>query len=285
MKKKIRTIASVSFIALAASLVVFAGCDTPIESAYNEQVVVGAFLYSNEPIDSIVLHRTTPFGSYYDDLDYAIDSAQVTVTVDGVPHTLLPAARKGRYYLPARELIVQGGKTYDLSITCPNNQTGGIHSLTATTTVPMPIYLSPQIDSFRGQSFTLDTNNLAAFAFIVTAGPVDNPSRRYLMSVTALDTNYGRIFPKGTGVDSLQVTRYSNIQTGPAIVLTSRYFRWYGPNLITFYAIDTNWTDYQRQLEGRGGTNYQPSLNHITGGVGVFASSARDTVSIFIKPK
>ena len=261
------------------------GCDNAIESAYNEQIVVNAFLYANGAIDSIVLHRTTPLGSYYDDLDYAVDSAQVTVTVDGVPHVLLRAPLKGRYYLPASDLILEGGKTYNLSITAPNYQTGGTHLLTATTTVPMPIHYSAIVDSLRGQTLILDTNNLALFVFLVTAGPVDNPNRKYLLSVTALDTNYGRIRLRREGLDSLQVTRYSEIQTGPAIALTSRFFNWYGPNLVTFYAIDTNWTDYQRQIEGRGGTNYQPSLNHIAGGIGVFASGARDTVSVFLKPK
>ena len=129
------------FSILLSITLAIAGCDTAIDTAYNEQIVVGAFLYANEPIDSIVLHRTTPFGSYYDDLDYAVDSAQVTVTVDGVPHVLQPGARKGRYFLPASELIVQGSKTYTLSISAPDYQTGGRHSLSGTTTVPMPIHL------------------------------------------------------------------------------------------------------------------------------------------------
>ncbi len=277
-----RSIRPIFYPLLAALL--FAGCDTAIETAYQEQIVVGAFLYENAPIDSIVLHRTTPFGAYYDDLDYAVEGAAVTVTVEGVQHHLLPAKLKGRYYLPASDLIVQGGKTYQLSITAPNSQTDGTHSISATTTVPMPIHYNPLVDSVRGQSFVLDTNNLGAFAFVVTAGPVDQPDRRYLLSVTALDTANGRIRQRG-GLDSVQTTRYTNIATGPAIAITSRLFNWYGPNLITFYAIDTNWTDYQRQITGQGGTAYQPSLNHISGGMGVFASAARDTVTIFIKPK
>ncbi|HWF44856.1 MAG TPA: DUF4249 family protein [Candidatus Kapabacteria bacterium] len=283
MKKKLNILLSVLCVASVTSLTLN-GCDTPIESAYNEQIVVGAFLFANEPIDSIVLHRTTPLGSYYDDLDYAADSAQVTITVDGVQHTLLPGMRKGRYYLPASELIVQGGKMYDLSVTCPNHQTGGVHTLTSTTIVPMPIHLSALADSARGQTFTLDTNQLASFAIPVTAGPVDDPNRRYLLSVTALDTNYGPIKHRD-GLDSSLVTRYSLIATGPTIVITPQLLGWYGPTLITFYAIDTNWTDYQRQIIGRGGTNYQPSLNHIVGGIGIFGSGARDTVSVFIKPK
>ena len=95
---------------LIALVGILAGCDNAIESAYKEQIVVGAFLYAGEQTGWIVLHRTTPFGSYFDDLDYAVDSATVTLTVDGVAHVLKPGDIKGRYYLPANELIVQGGK-------------------------------------------------------------------------------------------------------------------------------------------------------------------------------
>jgi hypothetical protein len=168
-----------------------------------------------------------------------------------------------------------------LTVTAPNWQTGGTHFATSTTTVPMPIHLDSLIESFRGQTIILDTNNLTNFAFLVTAGPVDEPNREYLISVTALDTTKGRIH---VGGDSSQATtRYSQISTGPQIAITSRFFTWYGPSLLTFYAIDTNFADYQRQLSG--GTDFQPSLNHINGGIGVFASAARDTVSFILKPK
>ncbi len=275
---------SVSIIISAMSMA-FVSCDSPIDTAYHEQIVVAAFLIEGQPIDSIVLHRTTPFGSYYDDLDYAVDSAHVTITVDGVPHTLLPAKLKGRYYLPASELILQGGKEYDLTIVAPNWQTGGTQTLSANTIVPMPIHYSPLADSVRGKTLILDTNNLSTFAFVVTAGPVDRPDRRYIMTATARDTSYGRIRQRRQGPDSLQVTRYSLVQTGPAIAVTSRLFNWYGPNTISFYAIDTNWNDYQRQLQNVGNTSYQPTLNHVQGGMGVFASGARDTVTVMILPK
>ena len=271
--------------ALIASIAL-SGCDEPILSNYQEQLVINSFLYANHPIDSIVLHRTTPFGDYYDDLDYAIDSATVIVTNNGVADTLLPGivgdpTLKGRYFLPASKFIVQGGQTYTLSVTAPNQQTDGTHYATSTTTVPMPIHLDSLVESFRGQTIVLDTTNLAQFAFLVTAGPIDEPSREYLMSVTALDTNDGRIHVGGDS--STETTRYSQISTGPEIAITSRFFIWYGPSLLTFYAIDTNFADYQRQLSGGG--DYVPTLNHINGGIGVFGSAAIDTVSFIIKPK
>jgi hypothetical protein len=260
---------------------IWAGCDQPIESQYSEQLVINTFLFANHPIDSIVLHRTTPFGDTFNDLDYAITGATVIVSNNSVADTLLPASLKGRYYLPASKLVVQGGQTYNLTVIAPDEQTGGTHFATAATTVPMPIHLASFADSIRGKTLTLDTNNLAAFAFLATAGPVDNPSREYLLSVTALDTNLGRIHVGGDS--AVETTRYSQISTGPAIAITSRFFVWYGPNLVTFYAIDTNFADYQRQLSG--GTDFQPSLNHINGGIGIFGSAAIDTVSFFVKPK
>ncbi|HEY3874878.1 MAG TPA: DUF4249 family protein [Candidatus Kapabacteria bacterium] len=268
----------IAFLAVIAAL---SGCDQPIQSAYQEQLDVSSFLFANEPIDSIVLHRTTPFGDYYDDLDYAVDSATVVVSHNGVADTLLPTALKGRYYLPANTMIVMGGETYTLSITAKNNQTGGTHLLTSSTTVPMPIHLDSLALSVRGQTIVLDTTNLSNFAFLISAGPIDKPDREYLLSITALDTTFGRIH--GGGDSSSETTRFSQVATGPNIAVTSRFFSWYGPNLLTFYAIDTNWSDYQRQIQQ--GIDYQPSLNHITGGIGVFASGARDTVSFFLKPK
>jgi len=275
---------TISILLIAVVGFLEAGCDQTIQSDYQEQIVVGAFLYAGAPIDSIVLHRTTPLSSYYDDTDYAVTGAQVTVTVDGVAHTLKPLAEKGRYYLPASELIVQGGKTYNLSIVAPNLQSGGVHNISATTTVPMPIHLSGLIDSIHGQTFTLDTNNLSNFAFLVTATTTDASDSRFILSVTALDTSFGRVHQGNLNADSSTFTRYSQQQTGPAVALTPNLIRWYGPNLMTIYAIDTNWWDYQRQVAGGGG-DYQPSLNHIVGAMGVFASGARDTVSVFIKPK
>ncbi len=269
-------------------IIALSGCDQPILSNYQEQLVVNSFIYANGGIDSVVLHRTTPFGDTFNDIDYAVTGATVIVTSNGVADTLLPGTAgdptlKGRYYLPQSKLIVQGGQTYNLSVTAPNLQSGGTHYATSSTTVPMPIHLEPLADSIRGQTLILDTNNLASFAFLLTAGPVDNPNREYLLSIVALDTTYGRIRTNGEGQDTTLTVRYSNIATGPEIAVTSRLLGWYGPNLLTFYAIDTNFADYQRQLTGGG--NFQPTLNHIIGGIGVFGSAAIDTVSFILKPK
>lgn len=259
------------------------GCDGAIDSLYQPQVVVTGYIYANGAIDSVILHTTAQFGTVVDDLSSAITGATVKIIVDNTVYTLLPGTRKGRYYLPASQLTVQGGKTYELRVLYQQD------SIEAFTTVPMPIHFTGLDDSIPPpRILILDTNNQAAFIHILTAGPVDSPDRRYQLQVTALDTTFGKIHAgsnAGPPLDSNSVTRFSFVQTGPILPLYSRLFGWWGPNKISFLAIDTNWVDLARQVQSGTADTYQPSLNHIIGGLGVWASAARDTTTVFLEPK
>ena len=130
----------------------------------------------------------------------------------------------------------------------------------------------------------LDTNDLSHFPFIITVTPVDEPNRKYLLSVQSLDTTKGRP-GLGDDRDSTSTIRYWFPQTGPKVAVFPLLFSYFGRNLITFRAIDTNWSDYERQSPPFNSLNYQPALNHIVGGMGVFGSGARDTATVFVKPK
>jgi hypothetical protein len=265
-------------------LIMLTGCDGAIESQYQEQVVVEGFIYPGEGIDSVILHYTTPFTESYNDSAFAITNADVRVSVDGNEYNLLPLPKRGRYFLPKDQLIIEGGKTYTLTIKVKN------HVVTASTTVPMPIkYINLDSTFPQNRILFLDTNNASTFSYTLTAGPVDNASRRYMLQVTASDTSFGKVPTSrfGPPVDTAAYVRYSFIQTAPRIILYSRLFGWFGRNQLSFLALDTNWVDYKRQVGygERAQIHYQSSLNHINNGIGVWASAARDTVTVFIKPK
>jgi hypothetical protein len=265
-------------------VILFAGCDGAINSQYQEQVVVEGFIYPGNGIDSVILHYTTPFTDSYIDSVYAITGADVRVSDGTKEYILIPSAIKGRYYLPASSITIEGGKTYTLTVKAKD------HIVTGNTTVPMPIkYINLDSSLPINDILLLDTANPATFSFTLTAGPVDAPTRKYMLEISALDTNFGKVSTNlfGPPVDTSAYVRYSFIQTAPKIILYSRLFGWYGPNLLTFLALDSNWVDYKRQV-GYGQNaqiHYQSSLNHINGGVGVWASAAKDTVTVFIKPK
>ena len=110
-----------------------------------------------------------------------------------------------------------------------------------------------------------------------------------MLGVLALDTTVGKIHTsrQGPPVDTSAYVRYSFIQTAPKIIIYSRLFGWFGPNRMSFLALDTNWVDYKRAVgfSEDAFIPYQSSLNHVNGGIGVWGSAARDTVTVFIKPK
>ncbi|MDP4219674.1 MAG: DUF4249 family protein [Bacteroidota bacterium] len=260
------------------------GCDGAIESQYQEQVVVEGFIYPGGGIDSVILHYTTPFTLSYDDSTYAITDADVRVSDGANEYVLLPRTARGRYYLPASTLRIQSGKTYSLTVRVKD------HVVSAHTTVPAQIkYLNLDSTLPKNLVLLLDTVNPSSFSYQLIAGPVDVPTRRYMLEVSAQDTNYGKVATNlfGPPVDTSAYVRYSFIQTGPVITLYSRLFGWYGPNNLTFLALDSNWVDYKRQVGygERAQIHYQSSLNHVTGGIGVWASAARDVVQVFLKPK
>ncbi len=266
-------------------LLAIAGCDKAIESTYTPQIVVEGFLYPGEGIDSVLLHYTVPFTKAYDDSAYAIVGADVHVSVDGQDYQLQPIPNtRGRYFLPKSTLVIEGGKTYMLTV--------HIDDLTATstTTVPHPIALTNRETAFpSSRVLLLDTNDATTFNYTLTAGPVDAPGRLYMLQITALDTTYGKVptGPQGPPVDTNAIVRYSFIQTAPNIKIYSRLFGWFGPNRLTFLALDTNWIDYKRAV-GYGSESflpYQSSLNHIQGGYGVWGSAAKDTIGVFLQLK
>ena len=282
LRRPLRGLLAMTFMMLGCIL--FLGCDGAIESEYQEQVVVEGFIYPGEGIGPISLHYTTPFTQPFIDSVYAISGADVRITVDSNEYVLFEGVPRGRYYLSPSKLVVQGGKTYLLTVKVKN------HIVTATTIVPAPITYTNLDTTFpKNRVLLLDTNNATTFTYVLNAAPVDHPGRKYMLQVTALDTAFGKVSTgrQGPPVDTSARVRYSFIQTAPHIIIYSRMFGWFGPNRLTFLALDSNWVDYKRAV-GYGENSfipYQSSLNHISGGIGVWASAGRDTVTVFLKPK
>jgi hypothetical protein len=267
-------------LALLVAAGIFIGCDGAIDSAYQEELVLSAYLFEGEHLDSVILERTTPFGTAIDNDAIAVDGADIKITSNGETFTLLPIpGRKGRYYLP--DHIIEGGRKYDIVVRA------GEHVLTSSTVVPRSISFIGLNDSLPPtRVLYLDTNNYRKFIYSLKAGPGDPTHTQYLMQVTSLDVrdeNKVRNPPPGPPVDTSASSRYSFFRTSPDFRIVPSLISHFGPNQIAIHALDSNWFDYHRMVIGSRG-NYQPSLNHVKGGLGVFGSSARDTVTVLVRP-
>ena len=87
------------------------------------------YLYAGQPVDSIRLSQVVYFNSS-DTVFHGVSNATVSIIANGTSYNLHPSANQGYYYYPGKDLAINPGETYSLSITY-NNQ-----HITSQTTVP-----------------------------------------------------------------------------------------------------------------------------------------------------
>lgn len=285
-------------LTLLAGIAWMAGCQDLPPNDYIPRYVVQGFLITNHGVDSIFVRRSLPVSDAYDPANAGVRHAQVTITVDGVVHTLMEKdTPAGFYYLPKSELTILSNKTYYLEIHA------GADVIKASTLVPDSIrFTTRPPDTLQYPSDPNEQNTPAGFAQWT-----DRPGRvSYAANVACLDTLWyqsttrdttinGRDTTITTGIPNKRIDRFWEANA-PFYKDVSRWapfidqasvplpwtgFKWYGRQRITVYAIDQNFYDWLRvQFFG---TTYKPQLNHIEGGIGVFGAAGMDTTLVFVK--
>ncbi len=118
-----------TIIAIIISLF-FAGCEKEqLSNGHSDLIVVEGYLYAGQPVDSIRLSQVVYFNSS-DTVFHGVSNATVSIIGNGTSYNLNPSAIQGYYYYPGKDLAINPGETYSLSITY-NNQ-----HITSQTTVP-----------------------------------------------------------------------------------------------------------------------------------------------------
>lgn len=108
-----------------------------MEPDYQEELVVSAYLFTGQPIDSIRLTRTFDIQDRYNANDAAVSGADVTISDDENTYRLSEYSdAKGVYYLSDESVKVQPRMTYTLQVEYED------HELLATTTAPAPVEIT-----------------------------------------------------------------------------------------------------------------------------------------------
>lgn len=113
-------------------LLLLAGCDAVDASSDAPELVVEAFLFTDQPVDNIRVTEAIPLAALdaADSLEVPVNDATVTLTRDGVVFPLVSSGSDGFYHYAGTDLVVAEGDAFRLTV-----ERGGT-SIQARTVVP-----------------------------------------------------------------------------------------------------------------------------------------------------
>ncbi len=277
-------------IALAASLCLLAlGCDsspTDSQAEFRPTLYIEGFLSAGNPVDNIFVGVTTPLYETVDRNQSGVPDAAVTLEVDGAVSILSPRPGKtGYYHLPT--LRIEPGKTYRLTVEIE----GGIAQ--ARTTVPFPPTVTASSTQLTpgGDPFT------ATWEGETGAGYLTETVARVLgdqIPLEALLGGFGRGGFGGFGGTGIDTTGFGALRDSLAeasrwrytrnqsTTLNLRQFSHYGTYVFRVFTIDANYADFLISSTQDPQTLDEPRF-HVSGGIGLFASMAADSVVFTLK--
>ena len=282
------------FYCLLALLLVNA-CDTYTQDDFSPEFVVESYLIAGEQLPVVRLSETSPFNAVYRFEDFAVDDATVTISLldtDGRPEaTYAYTTQAPGIYSPGETHEVLPLRRYALNITPPSNS----EPISASTLVPGAFTITPlTVDTLVYQSD-------GALELEMTYSEYPGRPAIYMNKVQTLDTSYALTPLYQDLLDEDDISKQELVDNSSGITNEANFIdpsserlkvtvpwigiAFYGPNDIVVDAIDDNLYDFLRSREENGVRplgERENTIDHITGGRGVFGSLARERVHIFV---
>jgi hypothetical protein len=264
----------VGTIILSAGIFLMGGCSEPVTpNQYSDQLVVNAFIFAEQPIDSVFIQRTGNILEFYSDDAVAITNASVQITLMSASNPAAAettymlthdSAKRGRYFSP---VIIRPNRIYALRVTAPNYPV-----VTGTTLVP--------------DTFSVITTLPPVVIWNIEYQPITvawTQSRNYvdyIPSATSIDTTAPLINDfrsENRKADDPKPERtgyFFNIPQRHSVSIPWLGFSYLGLHKLSVSAVDKNYYDYLRQAIASGGTSLREIRYNMEGGIGVFGSAA-----------
>lgn len=273
--------------------VVLVGCEDPVPTDYEQEIVVEGFVFVGQPIEGIRVMKTLPISDTFRFVDAAIRDAQVRIIADGVPLSVeyVPDSLGGTYRVADRSYRAVSGATYDIEVVALGKK------LTASTVPPDTLsWVQAPKDTLQypGRLFELTRND----SLDVSWTPVTGVSQ-YIVAVECMDTlGYGVYLDPQTADTNRRIRDQDRFDTGTLIAservrfgfsLLARaptvwsVFKWFGKQEIRVYAGDRAFEEWFRMVGFGRRSSYDYRLSNVKGGLGTWGSASTISKSTFLK--
>ncbi len=253
---------------------VFSACEEEnLNNIAENQFVVEAFLYANEPIDDIRIKTTFPLADE-EDTSTPINDAEVTLIKGGQRYALEPVGEDGFYYYPGNDVQVETGDLFQLEV-LHNGITARAETIVPTPTTGLQI----SQDSIKVPQLPLSAGREAIVAAIRTfllsssiRADWDNPDQDlYFMVVESVKDTIDPIFP-GPVLDALERFRFVSEPTDEAsLEFLAGTLVSFGTYAVKVYHINQEYAQlYENRQQDSRDLNEPPS--NVQNALGVFSA-------------
>jgi len=275
----IRLYKIIGLLYMSMLLWVISGCENPSEYEFIPQMTLNAELKAGFPIDSVFVSWSANITERYDTDEQKVTNAQVTI--NGVNLLECPEA-KGVYYYPDTSYRVQSGEVYEIKIR------SGSDSISSVTVVPASFQITPvEISDGDTVQYIPGTSFFSDEIFnVVWSGYQGSEIYRIIsLADVATDANFivddrpeAEVF-KGEAEDRKNPSIWW--VADEYVRINWMFFNWTGWHDIIISAMDDNYYQYRNGIlfGEQGGQNFNEVVK---GGLGLFCSSASDTLRIFL---
>lgn len=251
-------------------------CSKVEELELENNFVVEAFLFGNEPIENIKLKTTYPLEAT-EDLSNPINDAMVQLLKDGDIYSLQPSGEEGFYHYLGNDLSVKSGDVFQLEVNYKNRVA------TAQTIIPTPpTNVSIDIDTVTIPRVGLNPTALQSLrevlqGLLINVSWENSNGDWYYIVVENIEQNEDPIFPPQVE-EALQNFRFVSDPTQSNIqIVIGAGLRHYGTHKVTVYHVNQEYADlFENRRQDSRDLNEPPS--NIENALGIFTGFASQAV-------
>jgi hypothetical protein len=267
-----QTIAALSVLLLAAC-----GCSKNPVLPEEQNLVLQAYLYADEPVTDITVMMSRPISST-DTSNELVSEANVTLYKNGVAYQLTPSSSPGRYAYIGSDLQVQSGDQYRIEVAY-----GGIIASAETKVPPKPVGLSTNTPTITFTTETVSTPFGGTMERVTTSDSLivswSNPTgAAYYVVMESID-------PSRQSIRSDTFPSFANMRfvTEPTTDDQYRAFEqdinYTGKHKIMLYRVNQEYVDLYKSREQDSRSLNEP-LTNVKDGLGIFTAFASDSLFI-----
>jgi len=264
-------------IFLLCVLILFiSGCEKNPVIPEDEQIVLQAYLYANEPVTEITVMLSRPLSSS-DTVNTLISTANVLLYKNNTSYQLTPSIQDtGKYYYTGNDLSVLSNEHYKIEV-----HYNGLIS-TAETTVPSkPESMSANISTMTFTKETMTTPFGGTFDRITTSDSLvvswNNPnSEAYYAVVESVDPNR-KVLQSDTLFARMNLRFVTEPSTEDHYRVFDQDIKYTGRHKITVYRVNQEYVNLYKSRQQDSRSLNEP-LTNVKNGLGIFTAFASDSL-------